>query len=196
MPSPCLTETATSTGVCRRAALGWESGTSWQGGRGGRLWPLDLGHKGAAQINLSASWCICLCLPSSYPLQSNNILGKGRGRKRGQCSKKHTYGAVAWGNRLRGPASIASPICSLPFGRLPSRAPTQDDPHLRQESLPPTQAQALGGPAPPSQAAALTESRRLWNSVWVGPPSECAVRGSACGYAGYTPALTLLLFPM
>lgn len=189
MPSPRLTETATGTGACRRAAPGWESGTSGQGGRGDRLRPLDPGHKGAAQINLSASWCICPCLPSSYPLQSNNIPGRGEAGRRGSVQRRiwgSGLGQQAWGPCLYSQSNLQSP----------SQAPTQDDPHLRQESLPPARAQAFGCPAPPSQAAALTESRRLWNSVWVRPPSKCAVRGSACGYAGYTPALTLLLFPM
>lgn len=152
----------------------------------------------AQRSSTNKSQCLLVHLPvftKLLPFAKQQHPGEGERQEEGAVFKE-AYGAVAWGNRLRGPASIASPICSLPFGRLPSRAPTQDDPHLRQESLPPTQAQALGGPAPPSQAAALTESRRLWNSVWVGPPSKCAVRGSACGYAGYTPALTLLLFPM
>lgn len=136
-----------------------------RGGRGDRLRPLDPGHKGAAQINLSASWCICPCLPSSYPLQSNNIPGRGEAGRRGSVQRRiwgSGLGQQAWGPCLYSQSNLQSP----------SQAPTQDDPHLRQESLPPARAQAFGCPAPPSQAAALTESRRLWNSVWVRPPSS------------------------
>lgn len=151
---------------------------------------MDPGHEGAAQINLSASWCICLCLPSSYPLQSNNIPGEGRGRKRGLCSKKHKGlplpGSGLW-RQACGPC-----LYSQSSLQSPSRAPTHDDPHLQQESLPQAQTQAFGCPAPPSQAVAPRESRWLWNNVWVEPLSRCAERASVGGYVGM-PALTALL---